>query len=142
MKSYFNRYVATVLVVIGLFIGPAMAIAMDTMDTMEANPDGMLTGAKGHQAEGAVALTKGMGGQAILTLSDINVDKVPDGYVYLAKDGDHTKGVALGMLKQFTGTVSFDIPAGTDVDAYNSVVIWCEKYHVEIGRAHLPKKMM
>lgn len=139
MKMKWNAYALVVLGILGLLVGPAAVTGMDKMD---ASTNGMLTGAKGHHAKGSVALSKGMGGKTVLTLSNIKVDKVPDGYVYLAKDGDHTKGVALGMLKQFTGTVSFDVPAGTDTAAYNSVVIWCKKYSVEIGRAHLPKMMM
>ena len=47
----------------------------------------------------------------VLTLSDIKVDKVPGGYVYLTKNADRMHGVELGMLKQFSGTVSFDLPA-------------------------------
>jgi hypothetical protein len=78
----------------------------------------------------------------VLTLSDIEVDKVPDGYVYLTKNADRMHGVALGMLKQFSGTVSFDLPAGVNPKNYDSVVIWCKQFNVEIGRAYLSKKMM
>lgn len=139
MKTKLMHHVLSALLLVGLLLGPA---AVAAMDKMAENPDGMLTGAKGHRANGSVALTTGINGQAMLTLSNIKVDRVPDGYVYLAKDGDHTQGVVLGMLKQFRGTVQFDVPPGTDTAAYNSVVIWCEKYSVEIGRAYLPKKMM
>jgi hypothetical protein len=36
---------------------------------------------------------------------NIKVDRVPDERVDLAKDGDYTKGVELGKLKQFAGDV-------------------------------------
>lgn len=68
-----------------------------------------------------------MNNRHVLTLSDIKVDKVPDGYIYLTKDADWMHGVQLGMLEQFSGTVSFDLPAGVNPDDFDSVVIWCKR---------------
>jgi len=99
-----------------------------------------LVGAPGHHAAGKVTFTKEMG-KDVLVLSDLEVDKVPDGHVFLAKNGDRTQGIDLGILKQFSGNVSFALPAGTTPDAYDSVIIYCEKFKVEIGRAQLGKKM-
>jgi hypothetical protein len=109
---------------------------------MEGEMSAMLMGTKDHNASGKVALTQDRSGKTILMLTDIKVDKVPDGRVYLAKDGDYTKGVELGKLKQFTGTVEFPIPAGVNPHDYNSVVIWCKKFSVEIGRAFFETSMM
>jgi len=109
---------------------------------MEKPMDGMFAGAEGHHAAGKAEITKGMGGKSMLVLSGLEVDKVPDGRVYLAKDGDYIHGIEVGKLTQFSGTVSFDVPPGTDAAAFNSVVIWCKKFNVEIGRAYLPKTMM
>ena len=109
---------------------------------MDTKMPAMLMGSGGHHASGKVEFSMGMHMAHKLTLRDIKVDKVPDGYVYLAKDGDWRHGVEVGKLKQFSGTVSFDLPDGVDPDAYNSVVIWCRKFNVEIGRAHYGKKMM
>lgn len=109
---------------------------------MESKMDSMLSGSDGHHASGKVSFGMGMNNKHVLTLSDIKVDKVPDGYIYLTKNADRMHGVELGMLKQFSGTVSFDLPAGVNPDDYDSVVIWCRKYNVEIGRAYFPKKMM
>lgn len=120
---------------------------MGTMDTQTAammKPvlEGMLSGSQGHHAAGKVALVAGMDGGGRLNLSDLQVDRVPDGYVYLAKGGDRMQGINLGSLTQFMGTVSFDLPAGIRAADYDSVVIWCEQFHVEIGRATLAKRMM
>jgi hypothetical protein len=103
---------------------------------------GMLEGYKGHNAAGKVALTKDDSGNSLLVLSDIKVDKVPDGWVYLAKGGDYLNGVELGMLKQFTGTVRFTIPKDVNTDEYDGVVIWCKKFDVGIGKAFFAKEMM
>jgi hypothetical protein len=115
-----------------------------TMDKkMEMKPEihAMLVGSDGHQAAGKVSFGKGMNSSHKLILSDIKVDKVPDGYVYLSKGGDWMHGVQVGMLKQFTGTVSFDLHASVNPEDYDTVVIWCKKFNVEIGRATYGKKM-
>lgn len=109
---------------------------------MQKEMHAMLMGSDGHHAAGEVSFGMGMDNAYVLTLSDIQVDKVPDGYVYLARDGDWMHGAQLGMLKQFTGTVSFDLPAGINPDDYDTVVIWCQKFNVEIGRAVYGKKVM
>ena len=110
--------------------------------TMETQADGMLMGSEGHHAAGQATLGMGMGEKTVLTLSNLEVDRVPDGIVYLTKHADHRQGVELGRLEQFRGTVTFEVPAGVNPDDYDSVVIWCRKFNVEIGRAYLPKKMM
>lgn len=109
---------------------------------MESKMTAMLTGAKDHHASGTVEIAKDKMGKSVLVLTDLNVDKVPDGRVYLAKDGDYTKGVELGKLKQFSGKVEFAIAAGVNPGDYNSVVIWCKKFSVEIGRASFGTAMM
>jgi hypothetical protein len=109
--------------------------------TMDDKMNDMLMGSDGHHASGKVAFGMDMN-KHVLTLSDIKVDKVPDGYVYLTKKADRMQGVELGMLKQFSGTVSFALPAGVNPDDYDSVVIWCKQFNVEIGRAYFSKKMM
>ena len=108
---------------------------------MDKKADGRFMGSEGHMAAGKAEITEGMSGETVLKLSDINMEKVPDGYVYLARGGDHMNGVFVGRLKQFTGTVEFPIPMGVDPHEYDSVVIWCRQFNVEIGRAYLPKPM-
>ena len=92
-----------------------------------------LVGAAGHRASGTAALTKGETGKSSLTFSDLNVDQVPDGRVYLAKHGDQAKGIEVGKLTMFQGAATFMIPEGINLDDYDGVVIWCKKFGVEIG---------
>jgi len=118
--------------------GSGMIEKTKTGDERVAN----LTGAVGHNASGTVALMRDTHASAVLTFTDLTVDRVPDGRVYLAKNGDYTHGVELGKLTQFSGTVAFSIPAGVRSEDYDSVVIWCKKFNVEIGHAFFEKKMM
>lgn len=98
---------------------------------------GHLTGADGHNATGMVLLTTDHHGNQILRLADITVDRVPDGRVYLARNADFTKGVELGKLTRFAGTVEFPISATVQTQDYDSVVIWCKRFNLEIGHAFL-----
>lgn len=106
-------------------------------DHMAGAMSGMLKGAGDHRAAGTVSIAKDASGNPILLLTDITVDKVPDGRVYLAKDADYTKDIEIGTLTQFSGTVQYAIPATVNPADYNSVVIWCRKFSVEIGHAML-----
>jgi hypothetical protein len=113
----------------------------DMHGKMDKPMNSMLMGSDGHHASGRVSVGMEMN-RHVLTLSDIEVDKVPDGVVYLTRNADRMHGVALGALKQFSGTVSFDLPAGVNPDEFDSVVIWCRQFNVEIGRAYFSEKMM
>lgn len=128
----------------GRFLGIGLAWMLATGLTvpsfggmMGSGKSGMLSGFPGHHASGKVSISRNGMGKATLELTGIKVDKVPDGRVYLAKGGDHTKGIELGKLTRFTGDVRFPIPENTMLDDYDSVVIWCRKFDVGIGRATL-----
>lgn len=103
---------------------------------------GMLTGAGGHHAVGKVVISKGRTGSPALFLLDAKIDRVPDGRVHLAKGGDYTKGVELGKLTEFSGSFEFPIPGGVNPQDYDSVVIWCHKFNVEIGHAFFERGMV
>ncbi len=125
----------TGLVVVVFMLSPAFGGMMDGKVT------GTLVGAGGHHAAGKVAIIKDRNRHALLTLTDSKIDRVPDGRVHLAKGGDYTKGVELGRLREFSGALEFPIPAGVNAQDYDSVVIWCHKFNVEIGHAFFEKGM-
>ena len=118
----------------------AMKSDMKMHDSMPDTITTTLSGSKGHHAAGKISFAKEMG-KEVLVLSDIKIDKVPDGHVYLAKNGDRHTGIDLGVLKQFEGDLTFALPAGTDLTEYDSVIIYCEQFNVEIGRAKLETAM-
>ena len=61
----------------------------------------------------------------------------PDLYVYLATDKHANDYVDLGMIKQFGGVQSYEIPNDVDFEKYSEVVIWCKSFGVLFGNAHL-----
>ena len=149
MKRQKIRMILTGLVAAGFIAACAQSGAMmekpmadDMHDTMATEMTNMLTGSKGHHASGHIAFDMGMGDTHVLKLENIDIDKVPDGRVYLTRGADRMHGVELGALTQFTGSVSFVLPAAVNPADYDSVVIWCETFKVEIGRGFYTTKMM
>ncbi len=136
MKTIRRNVITALVVVLGLAAVPVSSVAMDGKAT------GTLAGAGGHNASGTAAIVKDKNGNAVLTMTDVRVDRVPDGWVHLAKGGDYTKGVKLGKMTTFSGTVDYPIPGGVNPQEYDSVVIGCHKFDVEIGRALFEKAMM
>jgi hypothetical protein len=65
----------------------------------------------------------------------------PDVHVYLSKETggrwDERTSLYLGALKATNGSFNYEIPAGTDVGTYRSVVIWCRAFGVLITWADL-----
>ncbi len=94
---------------------------------------GELTGTDAeHPARGRVAVEGNK-----ISLAEVNITEAPDARVILTKDFSEPAGVRCGSLKGFTGTHEYEIPEGTAVDELNSVLIWCDKFSVPIGKAPL-----
>jgi len=78
---------------------------------------------------------------------DFEVGPGPKYHVYLVPkagvranaDVPETKFVDLGRLRSFKGSQRYEIPAGTDLANFPSVVIWCEAFGVLISPADLRK---
>lgn len=140
MNTKHLLYIALISAAIGVWAPAGYAGMRD--DRMAGAMSGMLKGAGDHRATGTVSIAQDARGNPMLLLTDITVDKVPDGRVYLAKDADYTKGVEIGKLTKFSGTVQYAIPATVNPADYNSVVIWCRKFSVEIGHAMFDMGMM
>lgn len=73
----------------------------------------------------------------ILRLENLRVTNGPDLYVYLATDKTASDFVNVGKLKANNGNQNYDIPAGTDLTNYDTVLIWCRPFSVLFGSAEL-----
>lgn len=94
-----------------------------------------------HYGRGRVTVYDGL----VHLESDFQVGPGPKFHVYLVPlrdvgtdtDVARTMFVDLGRLKAFKGSQSYPVPAGVDLAAYASVVIWCEQFGVLISPATL-----
>jgi len=92
-----------------------------------------------HETTGSVLVLPG-----IVRFEDLDTSNGPDLHVYLsttphdgprhAFDDDY---VELGRLKGNKGDQNYDVPPGTDLARYRSVVIWCKRFSVPFGAAPL-----
>jgi hypothetical protein len=83
-----------------------------------------------HPATGTVVIDGNR-----ITLEDVKITEAPDGRVILTNDHDEPSGIRVGPLQGFTGTHTYEIPAGVNPDDYDSVTIWCDQFSVPIGLA-------
>ena len=94
-----------------------------------------------HDTKG-VSRVLAVGGKNVLRLEDFETSNGPDLYLYLsaeAADGDEAKFdddfVNLGRLKGNKGDQNYELPAGTDLAKFKSVVIWCDRFNSAFGAA-------
>jgi len=91
-----------------------------------------------HAATGTVRVIKLAGGGRTLTFSGgFEVDPGPEVRVYLATDASAKTFRDLGRLKGTKGDQRYDIPAGLDLDTYDTVVLYCIPFTVSVAKADL-----
>lgn len=90
-----------------------------------------------HNAEGAVKVIQLADGTYVLRLENFKATNGPDLYVYLSTDKTASDIVTLGRLKGNMGNQNYEIPKGTDLTKYNTVLIWCRAFSVLFGSAHI-----
>jgi hypothetical protein len=93
-----------------------------------------------HPTSGTALVLAGSGtAQRFLRFQDFKTDNGPDLNVYLVNSGAGgvDDRVDLGDLKGNIGNQNYELPAGTDVTKYDTVVIWCVRFSVAFGRAAL-----
>jgi hypothetical protein len=97
-----------------------------------------------HSTSGSLVLLQDVDGRRFARIEELATDQGPDVYVYLstnpvdgpeeAFDDDY---VDLGGLQGNLGNQNYEIPAGTDLARYRSVVIWCDRFDSAFGAAPL-----
>ena len=119
---------------------------------LSAEPETLYTGkleGKVHPTSGRATVYKSVDGKEYLRLSDFTTSNGPDVHVILVRfedkalDGEIVKGdldsVELGTLKGNQGDQNYDLPVGADLNKYQEVAIYCERFHAIFGVARLEK---
>jgi len=104
---------------------------------------------KTHQTSGRATIYTTSDGRQYLRLSDFTTSNGPDVHVLLARSDDPSltqeivKGqfdaAELGSLKGNQGDQNYDLVASVDLQKYNAVVIYCERFHAVFGLARLER---
>jgi hypothetical protein len=131
-----------------LFINQKVNEAAPFASGSEAQPifTGKLEG-KIHPTSGRATIYKATGGTRYLRLTDFTTSNGPDVHVVLVRAEDkqleqeivkgHLDHVELGALKGNQGDQNYDLPAATDLNKYQVVAIYCEKFQALFGVAKL-----
>ncbi len=95
-----------------------------------------------HPTAGGASVVMQGGKQYLMLDQQFKSDSGPDLYVLLHREAmPKTYAAAdyvnLGKLKQVQGSQMYEIPAGMDAAAYQSAVIWCQKFNATFGYAML-----
>lgn len=90
-----------------------------------------------HKVEGVANVIRLDSGTEILRLENFKATNGPDLYVYLSTDKSASDFVNVGRLKGNVGNQNYEIPAGTDLSKYNTVLIWCRAFSFLFGSAQL-----
>jgi len=98
-----------------------------------------------HPTSGRATINQSPDGNRYLRLTDFTTSNGPDVHVVLARAEDPAlnqkivKGnldcVELGKLKGNQGDQNYDVPATVDLQKYNAVVIYCERFNAVFGVA-------
>ena len=105
-------------------------------------PHAMFSGANKHTVSGGYHIVSDGDERSLVLDGDFALDGAPDPYIVLSADdmGSGKGTLNLGRLRQKKGGSSFAIPAGTDLAAFHTVLVWCRKYNVTLGKAELASR--
>ena len=96
-------------------------------------------GEPGHNGKGVAKIIRTEDGKLLLRVEEFSVTNGPDLFVVLSPsaDGYADGSLNLGDLKATDGAFNYEIPDGTDLSLYKSVVIWCRNFKVTFAVATL-----
>lgn len=90
-----------------------------------------------HKADGIAKIISLADSRTFLRMENLKTTNGPDLYVYLSVGKDTSDIVNLGRLKGNIGNQNYEIPTGTDLSKYNTVLIWCKAFSTLFGSAKL-----
>lgn len=127
---------------------PAVAQDNAKHDDAKALETGTFHG-KVHSTSGRATIYREADGKLILRLTNFKTSNGPDVHVILValKDAEddanflksNTPRVELGKLKGNEGDQNYSVPANTDLDKFQTVSIYCERFNANFGAAPLEK---
>ncbi|MEX2047128.1 MAG: DM13 domain-containing protein [Chloroflexota bacterium] len=86
-----------------------------------------------HRGTGPVSLVE-VDGKTYVRFENVAIQNGPDLHVYLARGMggayDGARDLYLGTLKATNGSFNYELPAGTALGDYKSVVVWCRAFTV------------
>jgi hypothetical protein len=93
-----------------------------------------------HFGSGQVSIID-LAGARYLRFEGVAIAGAPNMFVYLSDRGDGQPGnfTDLGPLKATDGSFNYPLPAGLDLAAIRSVVVWCRAFSITVTYAELAR---
>lgn len=86
-----------------------------------------------HRGTGPVSLVE-VDGKTFVRFENVAIQNGPDLHVYLGRGSggayDGGRDLYLGTLKATNGSFNYELPAGTPLGDYKSVIVWCRVFTV------------
>ncbi|MDQ0416685.1 hypothetical protein J2Z48_000852 [Croceifilum oryzae] len=100
-----------------------------------------------HKGKGTATIHQLENGKRILRFTEFETDNGPDVKIYLValpeinKSKEVTKDnfISLGQIKGNKGDQNYEIPDNVDLNKYQTVSIWCERFSVNFASASFKK---
>jgi len=89
-----------------------------------------------HPGRGRAEVVRS-GGRTLVQLRDFQTDAGPDLRLYLSTDDQASDFVDLGELKGNSGNQRYTVPSGTNVERFDTVLVWCRAFSVPFTAATL-----
>jgi hypothetical protein len=106
-----------------------------------SGPQPIFTGpfeGKAQQTSGRATIYEKTGGAEYLRLSEFRTANGSDTHVLLAQNDDPSlESIDCGPLKSGQGDQNYDFPVTTDLNKYQTVIIYGERSHTVFGMAKL-----
>lgn len=123
----------------------------ESLPTAQAAPANLVALASGnfhgvaHDGKGQATIYQLPDGQRVLRLTEFETSNGPALHVYLVAAADATDSdtvnnagfVDLGALKGNKGDQNYDVPADLDLNKYQAVSVWCQRFAVNFTTAPL-----
>ena len=90
-----------------------------------------------HFGNGQALLIETAPGVYTVRFENFSVRNGPDLFVYLSSnpEGFSDDAINLGGLKGTDGAFNYEVPAGTDISAFKSAIVWCDEFDVLFATA-------
>ena len=122
---------------------PMPEVEQEAEDVWTAVSNGSFVGADAfHEGEGIATIYQ-LGDERVLRFEEFSVTNGPDLHVILSTNPNPTGQddigdyIDLGMIKGNIGNQNYEIPADVDLSQYQSIVIYCQPFHVVFATATL-----
>ncbi len=90
-----------------------------------------------HKVSGDAKIITDGSGKKYLRFENFESTNGPDLYVYISTDKGNEDFVSLGKLKGNIGDQNYELPENVDLEKYDNVLIWCQRFSVLFGSAEI-----